>query len=88
MNHTITIRLGTPLLRPGLEVETQVSLRYLVPALRDLLDRVRDFNKGQKGGSPAPDQKGTHEVEAEDTRNNRAIAEHDHGPPAGIGKTG
>lgn len=58
MNHTITIRVGTPLLRPGLEVETQVSLQYLIPAMRDLLDRIRDFNNQKEGNPAAPDQEG------------------------------
>lgn len=46
MNHTMTIKIKSPLLRPGLELSTEVSIRYLVPAMVDLLDRVREFNDG------------------------------------------
>lgn len=46
-NETYTIRISSPLLRPGLEITTQVSKSYLVTTLNDLLDQVRDFNKQQ-----------------------------------------
>jgi hypothetical protein len=43
-NETYTVRAGSPLLRPGLEVETRVSKRYLKGTLKDLLDQLREFN--------------------------------------------
>lgn len=54
MNNTHTIRLKSPLVRPGLEIETQVSKRYLAKALAGLLDEVREFNEGQKQPEKVP----------------------------------
>jgi len=45
-NETYKIKVGSPLLRPGITVETRVSQKYLVQALRELMDKVREFNKG------------------------------------------
>ncbi len=44
MNNTYTIRVATPLLRPGLEIETEVSERYVVAVVDKLLDMVREIN--------------------------------------------
>ncbi|MDD5251853.1 MAG: hypothetical protein PHT12_04450 [Patescibacteria group bacterium] len=54
-NETITITIGSPLLRPGLTLSTQVSSKYLLPALTNLLDQVRQFNQQQ--GEPKPESK-------------------------------
>ena len=53
-NETYTIRISSPLVRPGLEITTQVSKRYLVPTLNDLFDQVRDFNKQQAEKEDSP----------------------------------
>lgn len=50
-NETYTIKISSPLIRPGLEISTRVSKKYLIPVLNDLLDLIREFNKQQ-------DQKG------------------------------
>ena len=47
MNNRYRIRISSPLLRPGIKVETEVSERYLVPVLEKLLDSVREFNEKQ-----------------------------------------
>ena len=46
-NETYTIKVASPLIRPGVEISTQVSKKYLVSTLNDLLDQVREFNKQQ-----------------------------------------
>ena len=46
-NETYTIKISSPLVRPGLEISTQVSKKYLIPVLNDLLDLIREFNKQQ-----------------------------------------
>jgi hypothetical protein len=45
-NESITIRVGTPLLRPGLTIETTVSKRYAQNALEDIMKIVRESNSG------------------------------------------
>jgi hypothetical protein len=44
MNNRYIIRVGHPLLRPGLEIETEASEKYLVAVVQTLLDKVRDIN--------------------------------------------
>ena len=46
-NETYIIEVGSPLLRPGLRISTEVSGKYLVPTLEDLLMYVREFNERQ-----------------------------------------
>ncbi len=46
-NETYTVKITSPLVRPGIEISTQVSKKYLIPTLNDLLDQIRDFNKQQ-----------------------------------------
>jgi hypothetical protein len=43
-NETYTIEVGSPLLRPGMKIGTQVSARYLVPVTTRLMDKVREIN--------------------------------------------
>lgn len=47
MNNQFTIRVGHPLLRPGLTVETEASEGYLVPVLHKTMELVRQFNKDE-----------------------------------------
>jgi hypothetical protein len=54
MNNKYKIKVKHPLLRPGLEIETEASEKYLVPVLETLLEKVREFNKKQKD----PEEKG------------------------------
>lgn len=54
-NETYTIRVSSPLIRPGLEITTQVSKHYLIPTLNDLLDQVREFNKKQSEKENSPE---------------------------------
>jgi len=46
-NETYKITIQSPLLRPGIKVETEVSGKYLVIVLKEILDRVREFNSGE-----------------------------------------
>lgn len=48
MNNKYKIKVKHPLLRPGLEIETEASEKYLVPVLTVLMEKVREFNKKQK----------------------------------------
>ncbi len=44
MNNKYIIRFKHPLLRPGVEIETEASEKYLVPVLRKLMEKVRELN--------------------------------------------
>lgn len=44
MNNRYRIKVGSPLLRPGLTIETDVSRRYLQPAVEEVMDAVRSIN--------------------------------------------
>lgn len=44
MNNEYCLRVGAPLLRAGLTIETTVSERYVVAATEKLLDLVRAIN--------------------------------------------
>ncbi len=46
-NETYLIEVSSPLLRPGLKISTEVSKGYLVTAMMDLMEQVRDFNSKQ-----------------------------------------
>ena len=50
-NERYRIKVEAPLLRPGLTFETEVSGKYLVPTLRKILDKVREFNMDQPKGA-------------------------------------
>jgi hypothetical protein len=47
MNNKYIVRITHPLLRPGLEIETEASEKYLVKVVETLLDKVRELNKSQ-----------------------------------------
>lgn len=44
MNNTIKIKVGSPLLRPGLTIETEVSEKYAAEAAKLLIDIARSIN--------------------------------------------
>jgi hypothetical protein len=44
MNNRYIIRVESPLLRPGLVIETESSEKYLVEVVKMLLDKVREIN--------------------------------------------
>lgn len=46
-NETYTIEITSPLVRPGIKITAQVSKKYLVPTLNDLLEQIREFNNQQ-----------------------------------------
>jgi hypothetical protein len=48
MNHTVKIKIKSPLLRPGLELETQTSPRYVAQAMINLLQIVREVNDAEQ----------------------------------------
>jgi len=45
MNNTYRIIVGSPLLRPGLSIETEVSEKYLVEGIRVLFEKIREINE-------------------------------------------
>lgn len=47
-NETYEILVKTPLLRPGLQIRTWVSEKYVVPTLHKLMEKVREFNNSQQ----------------------------------------
>ena len=47
-NETYTIEVSSPLVRPGLKITTSVSKRYLVQTLKDLFEKIREFNDEQQ----------------------------------------
>ena len=50
-NEKYTIRIGPPLLRPGLTLTVgPVSPKYAVRCMRQALAAVREFNKGESSG--------------------------------------
>jgi hypothetical protein len=46
-NETYEITIKSPLIRPGIEIRTNVSGKYLVKTLKRLLDDIREFNNSQ-----------------------------------------
>lgn len=51
MNNKYTIKVGSPLIRPGIIVETTVSEKYLVKGFEMVMDKVREFNTADGGGT-------------------------------------
>jgi hypothetical protein len=49
MNNKYKITITAPLLRPGIEIETEVSEKYVVAVLDKLIDLVREYNEKQTG---------------------------------------
>ncbi len=48
-NETYTITISSPLVRPGLEIKTVVSGKYLVKTLNYIFQEIREFNNQEKG---------------------------------------
>ncbi len=48
-NETYEITYSSPLLRPGVQIKTQVSGRYLVKTMHYMMQEARKFNKEQEG---------------------------------------
>jgi hypothetical protein len=44
MNNTYRITVQSPLIRPGITIETTVSEKYLVAAVQTLMAKVREIN--------------------------------------------
>jgi hypothetical protein len=44
-NERYTITIQSPLIRPGLTIQTSVSKRYLAQTVRDMLNVVREINR-------------------------------------------
>ena len=51
MNNKYRIKVGSPLVRPGISIETTVSEKYLVKGLETVMDKVREFNTADGGGT-------------------------------------
>jgi hypothetical protein len=47
MNNKYIIRVYHPLLRAGLEIETEASERYVVPVVLKLMDLIREINQAE-----------------------------------------
>lgn len=48
MNEKYKIEVTFPLIRFGLKISTEVSRKYLLPALEYLMSQVREFNLKEK----------------------------------------
>jgi hypothetical protein len=44
MNNTYKITFQSPLIRPGITIETEVSERYLIPVVETMMSIVREIN--------------------------------------------
>ena len=44
-NNKYTIKVKHPLVRPGLEIETEASEKYLVQVIMTLIRKVRELNE-------------------------------------------
>lgn len=44
MNNKVKIVIESPLLRPGIKLSTEVSVKYTVAAVASLMDIVREIN--------------------------------------------
>ena len=44
MNNKYKIKIKHPLIRSGIEIETESSEKYLVDVLKKVLEKVREFN--------------------------------------------
>lgn len=51
MNNTYKVTIQSPLIRPGMTIETTVSEKYLVAVVQTLMAKVREIN------APAGEQK-------------------------------
>ena len=49
MNNLYTIKVGHPILRPGVSIETEASERYVVKVTNMLLKLAREINHGTGG---------------------------------------
>lgn len=56
-NETYTITLKSPLLRPGAEITTQVSGKYLVRTLESLMEKIRHLNTNAEAGVTEEDRR-------------------------------
>lgn len=43
-NNTYTIEISSPLLRPGITIRTEVSEKYVVAVVQDLIEKIREIN--------------------------------------------
>lgn len=48
MNNKYKIIVESPLLRPGIKIETEVSEKYLVDVLNLVMNKIRTFNSQEK----------------------------------------
>lgn len=60
LNNKYTIVIGSPLLRPGLSIETECSESYLAPVIRKLLELIREFNSEEDCEHGQKSEDGTH----------------------------
>ena len=87
MNNKYTITVGSPLLRPGLTITTEVSERYLVDAVRTLMGAIREINE-EVGGKPSTGSRSLaypqdrRIMNADDARVKMGLRPHQSGTPA------
>jgi len=48
MNNKYIITLKHPILRPGLEIKTESSEKYVVPVTNNLMNIAREINRGKE----------------------------------------
>jgi hypothetical protein len=52
MNNKYKITIKNPLIRPGIEIKTECSEKYVVIVLNKMMDLIRDFNQSsEKSGN-------------------------------------
>lgn len=44
MNNSVKVKVGSPLLRPGLTLETEVSAKYVKLAATEMVEFAREIN--------------------------------------------
>ena len=54
MNNKYKIKVGHPLVRPGLTIETEASERYVLDVTNKLMEIVRDLNRDNGSSVKTP----------------------------------
>ena len=49
LNNRYVITVSTPLLRPGLVISTEVSSKYVIEVVGDIMEMVRAINAPESG---------------------------------------
>jgi hypothetical protein len=69
MNNKYKIKVETPLIRPGITIETECSEKYVVGVVNKLMELVRLLNRTSE--APVSDTTGSHSSNVADNQNNQ-----------------